>query len=60
MDCRVGPLEQGGAPLLVALTIAARIALDSCDDTRWVAIMPGPKVAPMVTGGSPPLGEGAG
>jgi hypothetical protein len=44
----------------VALAVAAKNALDSHDDTSWVAIMLGPKVEPMVTDGSLPLDEGAG
>ena len=41
----LGPV---GMLLSVPLTIAAKIALEGHDDTRWVAIMLGPKVEPPV------------
>jgi hypothetical protein len=40
--------------LSVPLTITAKIALESHDDTRWVAIMLGPKVEPETVADSPP------
>jgi len=53
----LGPV---GMLLSVPLTIAAKIALDSHDDTRWVAIMLGPKVEPVEQSVPPPLDESAG
>ena len=47
----LGPV---GMILSVPLTIAARIALQSHDETRWVAIMLGPKVEPEQVGDSLP------
>jgi predicted PurR-regulated permease PerM len=40
----LGPV---GMLLSVPLTIAAKIALNGHEDTRWVAIMLGPKVEPV-------------
>jgi len=42
----LGPV---GMILSVPLTIAAKIALHSHDETRWVAIMLGPKVEPVLS-----------
>jgi predicted PurR-regulated permease PerM len=39
----LGPV---GMLLSVPLTITAKIALDSHTDTRWMAVMLGPRVAP--------------
>ena len=40
----LGPV---GMLLSVPLTIATKIALDSQPDTRWMAIMLGPKIEPV-------------
>jgi AI-2 transport protein TqsA len=55
----LGPV---GMLLSVPLTITAKIALESHDGTRWVAIMLGPKVEPEIVGDSlpPPQDESAG
>ena len=54
----LGPV---GMLLSVPLTIVAKIALDSHDDTRWVAIMLGPKVELEVDGDSqPPVQDNSG
>jgi AI-2 transport protein TqsA len=47
----LGPV---GMLLSVPLTITAKIALESHDDTRWVAIMLGPKVEPEIVADSLP------
>jgi len=47
----LGPV---GMLLSVPLTITAKIALESHDGTRWVAIMLGPKVEPEIVADSLP------
>ena len=53
----LGPV---GMLLSVPLTIAAKIALEGHENTRWVAIMLGPKVEPPVTSEPSPLDESVG